>query len=208
MLFSLFVQAPVSLTVLLAVVVLSSDPNVLNAETCEMLFRIFETALLNNASNLYKLREMFFTNPPELVNVTYYMEFNSSDDSCSRVPDGESSACLMERPMCSMEACDSANQTYLNTTDGTLSRRYGWTSIGIYTLIHPALLNMLQIQLPFAIMRLHKNDATFLWNGQNQLPSINLYLFIPTDGLTCTPSISQVDGVMKSLTSLVNLQLV
>ena len=180
------------------------DFNVLNEQTCDTLLRTFETALLNNGSNLYKLRKLFLTSPPELVNVTYYLEFmNSSGDSCGELSNGVAgSACLMERPFC-LTACGSS--TYLNSTTGTVTLQYGWTRIGVYTLIHPALLNLLQIQLPFAIMRLHINDTPFLWNGQNELPSINLHLSIPTNDLTCIPSDTQVDGIMKSLTSLVKV---
>ena len=179
-----------------------NDANALNAQTCDTLFRTFEAALLNNGSNLYKLRKRFLTSPPELVNVTYFLEFNSSGDSCGELSNGGAgSACLMERPFCLMGACGSS--TYLNRTTGIVPLQYGWTRIGVYTLIHPALLNLLQIQLPFAIMRLHINDTSFLWNGQNELPSINLHLFISINDLMCIPSDNQLDGVMKSLTSLV-----
>ena len=182
-----------------------NDPNALNAQTCDTLFRTFEDALLNNGSNLYKLRKRFLTNPPELVNVTYFLEFSTSGDSCGKLSNGGAgSACLVERPFCLMGACGSS--TYFNHTTGIVPLQYGWTRIGVFTLIHPALLNLLQIQLPFAIMRLHVNDTPFLWNGQNELPNINLHLSISTDNLTCIPSNSQVDGAMKSLTSLVKVQ--
>ena len=181
-----------------------NDPNALNAQTCDTLFKTFEDALLNNGSNLYKLRKLFLTSPPELVHVTYFLEFNSSGDSCGELSNGGTgSACLMEQPFCLMGAC--GNSTYFNRTTGTVPLQYGWTRIGVYTLIHPALLNLLQIQLPFAIMRLHVNDTSFLWNGQNELPSINLHLSISTNDM-CIPSDSQMDGVMKSLTSLVKVQ--
>ena len=182
-----------------------NDANALNAQTCDTFFRTFEAALLNNGSNLYKLRKRFLASPPELVNVTYFLEY-SSDDSCSELSNGaSSSACRMERRQhCLAEACDGSS-TYLNRTTGTVPLQYGWTRIGVYTFFHPALLNLLQIQLPFAVMRLHAyvSDTPFLWNGHNQLPSINLHLSVSTDNLMCIPSDSQVDGVMKSLTSLV-----
>ena len=176
------------------------DPNVPNAQTCHTLFRTLESSLLNNGSNVYKLRKLLSLSPelPELVNVTYYLEFNSTD-SCNTSDDfGGLAICT-----CNTLSTAFINQTYLDIRE-TIARRYGWTSIGVYTLIHPALLNLLQIQLPFAVMRLHVNKFPFLWNGRNQLPSISLHLSIPTDGLMCIPSDSQVDGVMKSLTSLVS----
>ena len=167
------------------------DANALNAQFCEDFFRLAETALLSNGSNLYKLRKMFLNKtPPELVNVTYYVQLSNNGSGsgsfdCSPCQDG----------------C--TDQGLLNTTD-TVTLRYGWTSIGIYTLIYPALLNQLQIQLPLAVMRLVFPGAfPFLWNGYNRLPSINLHLSILTDDLNCLLSNSQVDGVMKTLTSLV-----
>ena len=170
------------------------DANALNAQFCEDFFRLAETALLNNGSNLYKLRKMFLNRaPPELVNVTYYVHLSNNGSGggsfdCSPCPD------------------ECTNQRLLNTT-GTVTLRYGWTSIGIYTLIYPALLNQLQIQLPLALMRLDAvrvaDAIPFLWNGYNQLPSINLHLSILTDQLNCLLPNSQVDGVMKTLTSLV-----
>ena len=175
------------------------DPNAPNAQTCHTLFRTLESSLLNNGSNVYKLRKLLSLSPelPELVNVTYYLEFISTDSFNTSDDFGG-------LPICTCNTLSiTFNQTYLNIGE-TIAHRYGWTSIGIYTLIHPALLNLLQIQLPFAVMRLHVNKFPFLWNGRNQLPSISLHLSIPTDGLMCIPSDSQVDGVMKSLTSLVS----
>lgn len=169
------------------------DANALNAQFCEDFFRLAETALLSNGSNLYKLRKMFLNRaPPELVNVTYYVQLSNNGSG------GESFDCSP----CTDE-CTDQGLTLLNTT-GTVTLRYGWTSIGIYTLIYPALLNQLQIQLPLGLMRIDVAGAfPFLWNGYNQLPSINLHLSLSTDNLSCLLSNSQVDGVMKTLTSLV-----
>ena len=50
---------------------------------CENLFKTFENALLSNGSNLYKLKKLFHTDPPELARISYYLEFNwfnNSDD--------------------------------------------------------------------------------------------------------------------------------
>ena len=165
------------------------DANALNAQFCEDFFRLAETALLSNGSNLYKLRKMFLNRaPPELVNVTYYVQLSNNGSASF-----DCSPCT-----------DECTEQWLLNTTGTVTLRYGWTSIGIYTLIYPALLNQLQIQLPLVLMRIDVAGAfPFLWNGYNQLPSINLHLSIPTENLSCLPSNSQVDGVMKTLTSLV-----
>lgn len=169
------------------------DSNSIDAQVCENLFRLFENALLNNGSNLYKLRKLFLhTSPPELVNVTYYLEFNNNG--------------LSEECACSAGDNDSLmNQNRkLFSDSGKISFRYGWTTIGVYSLIHPALLNQLQVQLPFAIMRqVVAEGYPFLWNGYNQLSSTTLHLYMANSNFTCLPYNSQVDGVMKALTSLV-----
>ena len=100
----------------------------------------------------------------------------------------------------------------------TLTVRYGWTIVGLYTLIHPALLNQFQFPLPFFIMRIVSNVlnalelslenaarvSPFLWNGNSDLPSIEVILNIDTDILTCLPDFQQVDTTMKIITSLVS----
>ena len=187
-----------------------------DVEICETLFRLLENALLHNGSNLFKLRNLLHTDPPELVNVTYHLEFrNTSSIECEADQDesGEesgSSSCYYQLPNAAKKlpncscAQNSSGQPFDIRTK-TVTLRYGWTTIGVYTLIHPAALNLLQIQLPFFIMTNFGVTGKFplLWNGRNQLPSINLYLSIPTDDFACIPANTQVDGVMKSLTSLV-----
>ena len=85
----------------------------------------------------------------------------------------------------------------------------GWTIVGLYTLIHPALLNQLQFPLPFSIMRLVTADnVPFLWNGYHALPSAEVELNIDTGNLTCLPDTQQVDETMKTITSLVSCMLI
>ena len=175
-----------------------------NARTCESLFKIFENALLSNGSNLYKLKKLFYTGPPELASISYYLEFKNISNYVfnNSVADFGTSD---ELPLCSCAGASILNQTInymINNT--TIRLRYGWTTIDVYNFIHPALLNQLQIQLPFFIMRGVTDRFPFLWNGHNQLPSTNLHLFIPTNSLSCIPCNSQLDGVMKTLTSLVS----
>ena len=162
-----------------------------NSEACESLFRAFENALLANGSNLYNLRRLFYppsSQSPDLANITYYVKFSST-----------ASGGTTDLPY---KECDESDASYLDT-----GVRYGWTTIGIYTFIHPALLNQLQVQLPFAIMKITmKNNAfiePFLWDGYSNLPSADIHLNILSDNFTCPPPLSQVDEVFKTLTSLV-----
>ena len=179
-----------------------------NALMCESLFKTFENALLSNGSNLYKLKKLFHTNPPELASIIYYLELESNWLNNSDIDDFEGSGTSGALPLCSCAGSSIFNRTmYMYDDNATIRLRYGWTTIGVYSAvgIHPALLNQLQIQLPFTIMRLIVTDGSpFLWDGHNQLPSTNLHLFIPTNNLSCIPCNSQLDGVMKTLTSLVS----
>ena len=192
------------------------DPdNIANPQTCERLFRLFEDSLLSDGGNMYKLRKLLYPSivpTPELANITYHIAFTTTDDvpapvvvdlrsyraplvsQGKRLPDspGELSACL-------------CNRKILNTSE-TFAFRYGWTTIGIYTVIHPALLNQFQVQLPFVIMRLVTPDyVPFLWNGHSQLPSTSIRLTISTDNLTCLPGDNEVDGALMTLTSYVSI---
>ena len=172
-----------------------------NALMCESLFKTFENALLSNGSNLYKLKKLFHANPPELASISYYLELDSNWLNNSNF---EGSGTSGELPLCSCEGSSIFNQTIYMYDNATIRLRYGWTTIGVYTFIHPALLNQLQIQLPFIIMKIATDRFPFLWDGHNQLPNTNLHLFIPTNKLSCIPCNSQLDGVMKTLTSLVS----
>ena len=143
---------------------------------------------------MYSLRNLLYpstTAPPELANITYHLQFTGgSADSSSRFCHGTAS-----------------NRIFLST-NGIVTLRYGWTIIGIYTLIHPALLHQLQFQLPFKYQRqASPHGVPFLWNGYNQLPSTSIHLTISTDNLTCLPGDSEVDDVLKELTSYVSLSL-
>ena len=174
------------------------DSDIANAQTsyaCERLFRLFEDALLSDGGNMYKLRHLLYpptSAPPELANVTYHLQFTIANGGSTELPDSSG-----ELPTCPGTV---TNRT-LNTS-GIVSLRYGWTTIGIYTLIHPALLAQMQVQLPFEIMRLvTPHGIPSLWNGHNQLPSTSINL---TANLTCLPGDIELDGVLKTLTSYVS----
>ena len=91
-------------------------------------------------------------------------------------PDEESSTCNIN-PVCSCSVDDTSDLTVSCNTTGTVALRYGWTSIGVYSYIHPALLNQLQIQLPFYVLR------TFV----NNKPSFSLERLQPTTKYSSIP---------------------
>ena len=174
------------------------DPGVVNAQVCGSIFSSFEKALINNESNLYKLRKLFYNSgadPPELVKITYYLQFtrNGSAVLTQDTITGDPSKCT----------CPEVDRKFLNTSK-MATLRYGWSNVGVYTLIHPAILNQLQIQLPFMLMRLVTDRRPFLWNGYNYLPSTSIHLSIPVEDLLCLPDTNQLDGVIKTITSLVS----
>ena len=169
---------------------------------------------------MYKLRNLLFPYNrahPELAKITYHLVFTTGASGSRHVAEDLQNyrAPLVSRaydlpdssdelPTC---LCPGAvtNSTLFNTSDVTCLT-YGWTSIGIYTFIHPALLNQFQVQLPFAIMRrITFQDNPFLWNGlDKQLPRITIHLSVSTDNLTCFPGDSEVDRALKMLTSFVS----
>ena len=169
-----------------------NNPGPANAPTCQILKNNFEEAVTSNVANLYSLRAIFFPSSaqrPELVNVTYRLQFTSP---------------ITDLPNCSC-ATNSTKREFIEPGQ-TLTVRYGWTIIGLYTLIHPALLNQIQFPLPFSVMRFVSADSEtpFLWNGHVSLPSVEVVLNIDTDNLTCLPDTQQVDEIMKMITSLVS----
>ena len=78
-----------------------------------------------------------------------------------------------------------------------------------FTVFDPLTLNFMQSQLPFAVMRacyyLMTKDSpearTFLWNGNENLPTLYLNLQIP---LPCIPSTGIFESVLMDLTSMVS----
>ena len=189
------------------------DDNIADTQTCvDRLFMNFECALLSNGSNMYKLRKLLYPSDrthPELAKITYQLVFTTGTSGSRHVAEDlrNCRAPLVSRPSSgNVPSClcpGAATKLTLLYTNGVT---YGWTTIGIYTLIHPAVLNLLQVQLPFAIMRLvTPHDGPFLWNGHNQLPNIRIQLTVSTDSLTCFPRDIEVDGALKTLTSFVSI---
>ena len=162
------------------------------ARTCALLYKAFETALVGNDENLYLLRVSYFPTSqatPTLVNVFYEINFqNVSEEMCNRTA--------------------SDNSTEFNTST-THYPNYGWTSSVFYTVLHPALLNRMQIQLFMSLVRYWIHDTEhpdadevgFLWDGVGSVQSIRLSLDITN--LPCTPSELQVNGTLKNLNAMV-----
>ena len=170
-----------------------NDINPADPVNCERLFRIFEDALLLDAGNMYKLRKLMYPSavaPPELANITYHLQLGDESDL----------------PACPCLHSEDASGMSMLLSDLNTTLRYGWTSIGLYTVIHPAVLNQLQPQLPFAIMRLFTPDLNtpFLWDGHSNLPYAELQLRMNMANLTCIPHVNEVDGALKTLTALVS----
>ena len=104
--------------------------------------------------------------------------------------------------------------TYSSSLMQELEQRsymYGWTSIGVYTVFHPMVLNMMQAQIPIVLLKLiHRifnqrspEADTFLWDGSYELPT--LYLDLHITALTCTPSEDLFKSVLMTFNSLVSL---
>lgn len=163
----------------------------ISARNCEQLFKVFEQSLLSDGGNVYKIRNLLFPpigNIPELAEITFQLNSIEIKISNRSLSDDEL-----------MHPC-TENDTVFFTNATTM--RYGWTTIGLYTYIHPALLNQLQPQLPFALMRLVAPiDVPFLWDGCNQLPSVTIDLSVPLNNLTCAPSLPEVNEALKILTA-------
>ena len=203
---------------LLVLVVLSSCSatectcNDQDDDTCERLLALFERSLLANGGNVYKIRNLLFPPTeavPELINITYRLNFVNHTENATI------SVCPCPK---------SANITEVFNTSllsKPLIYQYGWTTIGLYKYIHPALLNQLQPQMPFVIMQITQLtinpfsyllardpeavDIPFLWDGCSSLPSVTLDLSVPLDDLTCLPARTEVDAALKTLTNHVRI---
>ena len=173
--------------------------NIDTTETCLHVYKSLESALISDAGNLYRLRKAFFPAPRAevvLLMVKYNITFapNNTDSNITCYADGE------------------GNSTLINITT-TLEYTYGWSLTGIYTVLDPLILNLMQIQLPFMLLRLTKlltstnNDpelSTFLWDGTYSLPSVALNLFV--NSLNCTPTGDVFESSINELTMTVSQQ--
>ena len=172
----------------------SDDAAMVN--TCSELYRDLESALVSNKANLYILRKAFFPTPQaaiKLLEVRYSIDFgpNITNTTCPSIGD---------------------NFTDIINTTTTNKIKYGWSSSGMYTVVHPLALNLLQLQVPFVFLRAirslaeHYHDEevnTFLWDGSYELPSVTLYIMV--NSLECLPSNKTFQEILQELTTVVSV---
>ena len=164
------------------------------AHECLELFNEVKAAVKSDI-NLYLLHNLFYPvvdTPPSIANITYVVTFNNSNSQ-------------------ELKPCPGLDVN--STLDITKTHNYtfGWSVSGAYTVVHPALLRMLQPQFPFMILllveQLSKEIANtdfeaLLWDGLKQLSGVELYLVNIT--LNCVPSDAQLQGTLNRITSVVS----
>ena len=171
--------------------------------TCSKLYRNLESALVSNEVNLYILRKAFFPTPQaaiRLLKVKYMIDFgpNITNATCPSIGD---------------YFTDIINTTTTNEIE------YAWSSSGMYTVIHPLALNLLQLQMPFVLLRAIRYFAyssydhdeeldTFLWDGSQsyELPSITLKIMV--NSLECLPSNDTFQDIFRELTAMVSITII
>ena len=171
------------------------DPDDLTTGICGQLSKDLERALVRDEGNLFRIRRAFFhslTASLVLLKVVYNVTYAEN-------------VTLEEIPVCSNRHLNSTMMG-LNQTSITL----GWTSSGVYTIFHPAVLSVMQVQSPFALLRVihltlpdqrSPEADTFLWDGSYNLPT--LYLNLHITSLTCLPSQEVFMSVLKDLNTMV-----
>ena len=131
-------------------------------QNCAQLFRKLQRALFDNKDNLFVLQSVFYPGTqitPVLVKFVYKLNTSSSCNDC-----------IFSQP-----AVCGNNGSYT----------FGWTNRGVYKIFHPVIINQLRIQLPFWLLQLSENFynltdeydvEAFLWDGKEELKSVNLSL--------------------------------
>lgn len=169
-------------------------------QDCIQIFRKFQEALFNNANNLFVLQSVFYPPTqitPVLVKVIYKMNTNIF---CQGIE-------IVDCHICQPTACNS-NGSYT----------FGWTNREIYKIFHASIINQLRLQLPFWVLQISEDihnlteeydvDA-FLWDGEKQLPSVNLSLSVdlPIDeyDCICDPMKYPIEQALGELTQWVSL---
>ena len=174
----------------------SDDAAMVN--TCSKLYGTLESALVSNEANLYILRNAFFPTPQaaiRLLKVKYIIDFgpNITNTTCPSIED---------------------NSTDIINTTTTNEIEYAWSSSGMYTVIHPLALNLLQLQMPFVLLRAIRSSSkyysdpevnTFLWDGSYDLPSVTLYIDLGPNSLECLPSQDTFQDTFQELTAMVRV---
>ena len=169
-------------------------------QDCIQLFRKFQEALFNNTNNLFVLQSVFYPPTqitPVLVKVIYKLNTNIFCQGREIVD------CHIYQPT----VCD-ANGSYT----------FGWTNRGMYKIFHASIINQLRFQLPFLVLQISEDihnlteeydvDA-FLWDGEMQLPSVNLSLTVDLPineyDCICDPLKYPIEPALGELTEWVSL---
>ena len=194
----LFITALMA-TILTTTCLVCDDPVEITTGTCAKILKNLEKALLQDEGNLFRLRRAFFHSPtadPVLLKVVYNITYAKNITAAF--------AGNKIQP-CSTESAENST-IELQQQNITL----GWTSTGVYTVFHPTVLNMMQTQTPFTILRIaHKimhqqspKADTFLWDGTYDLPKLNLNKHIAS--LPCIPSQDLFESVLMDANAMVS----
>ena len=171
------------------------------ANSCYKLKTEFEEVLLYDEGNKLRLKNAFFYSPtanPVLLKVVYNVSYSGNMST-------------MGNDTTMTEFCDNklGNDSAIDLNQTIIIR--GWTSSGVYTLFHPGVLNWMQLQLPFSLLRLiHRASEdttngpeadTFLWDGSYDLPTLYLDLYFTS--LPCIPSQELFNSTLEDINSMV-----
>ena len=184
---------------LIASCLVCDDPVEVTTGTCAKILKNLEKALLQDEGNSFRLRRAFFHSPaadPVLLKVVYNVTYAENITTAFAGNKIQS---------CSISAVNSSIE--FQQQNVTL----GWTSTGVYTVFHPTVLNMMQTQLPFSILRvvhiiMHQRSPkadTFLWDGSYDLPTLHLNMHIAS--LPCIPSQDLFQLVLTDFNTLVSV---
>ena len=207
------------------------DPSERSANICADLLDDLEIALLRDQGNLHRMKEAFFYSPtasPVLLKVVYNITYGQNIKTAiakEEVLHCNNSSQFEEKHLTGDRHCSSSTGSSLDKHENAcalsgsiptpaleLKQRsyiYGWTSTGVYTVFHPIALHMMQVQIPFALLKLihwifnqkSPEADTFLWDGSYELPTLYLDLQITT--LSCVPSEDLFKSVLMSFNTLV-----
>ena len=177
------------------------DSDEVLADVCYKLFRQVEDALVQDKGNKYRLRKAFFYAPnanPVLMKVIYNVSFSEN---------------VTEDVQLQPNYCTS--DTDVISVNGTSFFEFGWTSSGVFTVFHPLTINFMQMQVPFALMKIMFNffklneptesgpeAQTFLWDGSYELPTLHINLHFTS--LVCLPSVEHFTSILSDFNSLVS----
>ena len=157
------------------------------ARACTQVYRALESALISNEHNIFTLRKMFFSSPVAsvaLLKVKYAIDFSPyiTDVPCS------------------------ASRNNSDKIHPCVTREFVWANSGVYRIINPLILNLMQLQIPIFFLRKHRSingfpdnpevDA-FLWDGSYELPFVSLHL---TVDLKCLPTNGMLQNALEDLT--------